>query len=212
MRVAYTHDGREVWAVWQRIKAPGLKNNFKTERCNIFSSPSASDSSIILNNESIDFNTFIEELNVNGVKDYQWRTHAYVLWKERFGEATWRHEDGRKRRKRKRGRSGSEERMREEVQEEVVNIRPAMELEMFAPIPRRLPQTARALIEDHGNTMARVPQDELRTRPRRPIPTRQLYVPPFPIRHFAWFKQECERMDTNFKFLCKQDSGQSGVQ
>jgi hypothetical protein len=47
----------------------------------------------------------------------------HVLWKERFGKATWRHEDGRKGGKRKRGRSGSEG----GVQEEVVIIRPAID-------------------------------------------------------------------------------------
>jgi hypothetical protein len=133
MRVTYTHDGREVWVVWHRIKAPGLKNDFQTERCNIFSSTNVSDNSIILYNESIDFNTFIKEPNVKGVKDYQWCTHAYMLWKGRFGEALWRHEDGRKGRKRKTGKSGLEENVRVEDQEELVNIRPAKELKMFAP-------------------------------------------------------------------------------
>lgn len=91
MRVAFTKAGNDVWIVYHRVHTgqDTRDNPEYTERGYLYSSAEGPGR---LTNRNIDFITFVEELNINGVKDYQWRTHAYVLWKVDFGEARWRYE------------------------------------------------------------------------------------------------------------------------
>lgn len=91
MRVAYTHDGKDVWIEYYLIMSTGPGH--QTERGYLYSSPDNSGIYYRLREKDINPNSFIEQLNVNGVKQYQWRTHSYVLWKKEFGEATWRDEE-----------------------------------------------------------------------------------------------------------------------
>ncbi|KAH7081796.1 hypothetical protein BKA63DRAFT_219330 [Paraphoma chrysanthemicola] len=91
MRVAYTHDGKDVWIEYYLVMSTGPGN--QTVRGYLYSSPGMSGIYYRLREKDIKPDSFIEQLNVNGVKQYQWRTHAYVLWKKEFGEATWRDEE-----------------------------------------------------------------------------------------------------------------------
>ncbi|KAF2027280.1 hypothetical protein EK21DRAFT_115051 [Setomelanomma holmii] len=72
MRVAHMYDGTDIW---------------------IDTLYTGSHPYIRLAERHIDPNSFIKELKVNGVKGYQWRTHAYGLWEKKFGTATWRREE-----------------------------------------------------------------------------------------------------------------------
>lgn len=91
MRVAFTKTGNDVWIVYHRVHTgqDTRDNPEYTERGHLYSSAEGPGR---LTNKNIDSKTFVGELNINGVKDYQWRTHAYVLWKGEFGEARWKYE------------------------------------------------------------------------------------------------------------------------
>jgi hypothetical protein len=72
MRVAYTKAGKDVWIVYFRVHTGQDTRDSPeyTERGYLYSSAQGPGR---LTNENIDFKTFVEELNINGVKDYQWR-------------------------------------------------------------------------------------------------------------------------------------------
>lgn len=90
MRVAHTHSGDDIWIEYY-LKRIGLHayNTFGY----LYTNTESTGLRHRVSERDVNHDTLVAELDPRFVDKRNWRSQAYFLWKQQFGDATWRDDD-----------------------------------------------------------------------------------------------------------------------